>query len=705
MRFLGVPPSQALAFGAVIGALLVVLYLLKMRRRRVTVPFSPLWAKVLMQKDAASWLRRLKRLLSLLLQLLILAAVLVALTDPQPQEEVARGRSIALVIDTSASMSAIEPTQGDRQRMALALDSARALIDELSPQDKLMILAVDGQVRPLTGDFLSDKAALRAAIEGLTPSATEARLIDALSAAADALADRQDPSLVLISDAAHPAQPTLPPRLLPMNLRFRHEVVAALPDAPAVKGAPDAATLGNLSINTLNIRRYLSNKLDYELFIQVQNHFDRPVCAQVGLYNVVTSPDGGPDREQLISLDPPAADDPCKPARAGLLALSIPAKGFASRFYPRLPASSDRIAARASLDPASGLTDLLPMDDAAFVVVPQPSTLAVTAVTPGNLFLEAALLHNKNIKFSTMTPAEATPARLTALSADVVIFDNSSWDDTAPAPPKVGNYLYINPRGDASPFRVERAINAAIYIDRIDRKHPMSRWLNLRDVNISRGATLRPKNLRARNEILAQAPEGPIIVTSRDPNGSNFVALGFSLTDSDIVMRFALPLLLINALDWFSDDGGSLVQGFRTGQSWRIPLPPDLGAVDLRRPDGQVEPNIPAHNGELIYYGSLPGFYRFTPAASPSAPAPSSAPIYVAANFASWAESQLSPVSIYPPQEPPASADALPPPEALEGWDWVFERLRSFDVWTYCVLLALALLTAEWFTYHRRHTV
>ena len=65
------------AVGLAVGA-----YIIKMRRRRFEVPFVQLWKRVLEQKDANALWKQLKRLISLLLILLILALVLFAALDP-----------------------------------------------------------------------------------------------------------------------------------------------------------------------------------------------------------------------------------------------------------------------------------------------------------------------------------------------------------------------------------------------------------------------------------------------------------------------------------------------------------------------------------------------------------------------------------------------------------------------------------------------
>src|SRR5438445_3306579 len=138
MHFLGLGFAQlATIFGAV-GAGVVVLYILKLRRRPVPVPFSPLWARILKDKDATSLFSRLKRLLSLLLQLALLALLVLALGDPRTAIEVVKGRNLVVLVDTSASMQAADggPSNG-RARIDQAKDELRKLVRGLGASDRM----------------------------------------------------------------------------------------------------------------------------------------------------------------------------------------------------------------------------------------------------------------------------------------------------------------------------------------------------------------------------------------------------------------------------------------------------------------------------------------------------------------------------------------------------------------------------------------
>ena len=83
MIFAGLTATQLFAIFGVAAAAMIALYILKLRRRTFAVPFAPLWMRILKDKDATSLFSKLKRLLSLLLQIALLALLAVSLGDPR----------------------------------------------------------------------------------------------------------------------------------------------------------------------------------------------------------------------------------------------------------------------------------------------------------------------------------------------------------------------------------------------------------------------------------------------------------------------------------------------------------------------------------------------------------------------------------------------------------------------------------------------
>ena len=147
MHFTGVPLQTLLQIGALAGAMVVVFYILKLRRRPVAVPFSKIWTRILRDKEATSLFSQLKRLLSLLLQLALLALLLLALGDPRAAANLVEGRNMVVLIDASASMQATDVAPS---RLEAARERVRGMVRGLSGTDRMLIAQMDAAATPLT---------------------------------------------------------------------------------------------------------------------------------------------------------------------------------------------------------------------------------------------------------------------------------------------------------------------------------------------------------------------------------------------------------------------------------------------------------------------------------------------------------------------------------------------------------------------------
>src|SRR5450432_4303229 len=85
---------------------LVLLYVLKIRRQRVTVSSTWLWAAAARDLAAKSPFKRLVPQVPLALELLALALLALALARPATRGGQISADHVAIVVDTSASMAA-----------------------------------------------------------------------------------------------------------------------------------------------------------------------------------------------------------------------------------------------------------------------------------------------------------------------------------------------------------------------------------------------------------------------------------------------------------------------------------------------------------------------------------------------------------------------------------------------------------------------
>ena len=694
MTWLGPIPASTVALVAAIAAVLtVVAYIIKMRRRRFEVPFSSLWKRVLEQRDANALWKQLKRWLSLAFLLGIIGLVLVAALGPTLGARDPDARSVVILIDASASMKAQDgdPARKAFTRMDRAKERAKDLIDSMGGGDLAMVIRVDGQATPLSR-FEGDKPMLRKIVNGMQASDTPADLPRALSAAADALRGRQRPLAVIISDGAY-SEPQLTqvawgtaPEAEPgtstgtgMGTGTGRDLATVDMKGIDVKYMGVGSRSENVGIVAFNVRRYIANKAAYEVFIEVQNFGTEPARRQLALYNGETAIE-----VKSIELAP----------------------GQRTReIYRQLPGGESTL--RASLRPGEGAgagnSDPFPLDDQAWALLPARKTHSVLMVTRENLYLEGALLVYEDLGYEWVTPEQydAAPAEVIKNPVTGRLYDTVIFDDVTPAvvPPPPVNLIYFHPTGEHSPF-VSRGEVPRPRITETDDDHPVMRWIQLSDVNFDKSEVFVPDRTKG-DVALAYYVRDPIIAARRE-HSRKIVAFGFSLAGTDLMLRVAFPLLLVNSLDWFAGDDADLLTTYTTGRRFRIPLDGlvDVHEVTVIDPDGK-KVKAPVADGKATFYGTRVGVHQII-AYDPEEPAPVAgspdrrepiAAFELAANLGSTTESRIAPA-----EELTLGGKTLEEPDA-------FAVSARRELWIYVVLAVLLLLAVEWITYHRRITV
>src|SRR5688572_2265211 len=183
LHFVGIPLQTLLAIGGVAGGLIVVLYILKLKRRPVAVPYSRIWERILRDKEATSLFSQLKRLLSLLLQLALLALLLLALGDPRAAASLVEGRNVVVLVDASASMKAIDVSPS---RLDAAKDEVKRMVRGLGGSDRMLVAQMDAAATPLS-TLTGEVSELEGAVAQIAASDGTADLARSLRFAADTL--------------------------------------------------------------------------------------------------------------------------------------------------------------------------------------------------------------------------------------------------------------------------------------------------------------------------------------------------------------------------------------------------------------------------------------------------------------------------------------------------------------------------------------
>ena len=158
---------------------IIALYFLKLKRRPVEVPSTYLWRKTIEDLHVNSFWQRLRQSILLLLQLLLLAAVILALLRPSWQGTQLVGSRFILLIDNSASMSATDVMPS---RLDEAKRLARELIDQMQSGDLAMIVSFSQRAR-IEQSFTDDRNELRRRIDSIRPTRHGTSLDEALKLA------------------------------------------------------------------------------------------------------------------------------------------------------------------------------------------------------------------------------------------------------------------------------------------------------------------------------------------------------------------------------------------------------------------------------------------------------------------------------------------------------------------------------------------
>ncbi len=658
MTLEGLPLAELGKLFAIFGGIMVVLYILRLRRRRVQVPFSPLWSRVVVEKQASSLFRALKRIGSLLVQLAIVALVVMALGDPKvasfmgcthEDEKPPPPRHALLVIDASASMATVE---AGRTRLQLAKEKAHAIVDQLAvhPSQRVMVVQLDAKTRPLTL-WTSEPKALHAAIDQVAPDGaldTPTAIDDVLLLADDALRGRDGGETILISDLAFPAIPEARRKAIGLS-------------AIAVGGATD-----NLGIEAFNVRPYPDDSVTYVAWYAVRNESSRTVKANLFVYANPRgkSEDDFSDASRLVHTEP----------------LTLEPGATLRGKIDELKFQGSRVFARLAVDSTDPMRDAFARDDAAFAVVPERRTLNVQLVSEGNLFINAALFLRENVKLTTTAPADYKGPE----GFDVTVVDAVDVDITRP-----GNYFVIEPRG--APFK-SKGIVQQPEVSKVDKKHALARHVTFVDLN----ALETPVYEAMKKDEVVVAAKGnvPLLFTrvvADDLGVRRYVALSFDLRRSLLPMNYAFPILVVNAISWFWEDAEGLLQPNRAGVPLALAVP---GTGSTLKVSGPADATVPARRvGERVHLSaSKLGIWEVSDPTLPPDPKVSSVAA-IAVNLLSPDESRIAPV--------PADYAAWVPPTFEEPNENIWLR----DFWRVLLLAALALVMVEWMTWHRRVTI
>ena len=178
MTFLALPAFQALILALLIAGAIVFFYLIKLRRRKVFVPSSMVWRKVL-DRTMSKKVENLRTLVSIVIAATIGVLLILAVARPEIQSLTGSQERVVIVLDTSPTMMAL---MGDgRTRWQHAVDEAESLLNVGGPTTEFRLVDTSGAADSL---FTTNRNDVRSLLETLRPRAAELRFpgVDAANA-------------------------------------------------------------------------------------------------------------------------------------------------------------------------------------------------------------------------------------------------------------------------------------------------------------------------------------------------------------------------------------------------------------------------------------------------------------------------------------------------------------------------------------------
>jgi VWA domain-containing protein/aerotolerance regulator-like protein len=537
----------ALALGITLP-IVVIFYLLKVRRHDEEVSSTFLWNDLIRDLAAHEPLQRLKWNLLLLLQLLGLALITFAVARPFSAQVGQKPVQAVLLVDGSASMQArdVQPS-----RFARAITAARNTLNGLPDNSLATAILVDAHPQVLVA-ATADRQQVDRALAGAQPSGAAADMREALLLARSLGGDPASRRIYLFTDGAFNLPPDLPE------------------DLGSVQVVPvGQQTTGNVAVTTLSSRPDPQDNRREQLFARVQNFSDSAVHAVVS-----------------ISVDGQSVED---------RNVDLAANGESDQIFDQLPAGARYASVMVNtLDGQDGLS----LDDSAFAVLEQRKPAQVLLVSAGNQFLEKVLTLLPNVDLYRI--ASQRYLAVEADRFDIIVFDNY----LPPLLPR-GNLLVVNPP-DRGPYRTNGSISRP-KVTSWDREDPILSFVDLRDLNIARASKL---DVPRWGKPLTIAGDGtPLMVAGQD--GDRRVAiLPFDLQQSNLWTMSAFPILMSNIVNYLSPPGVVQAPGIQTGAPESLAPLPQVQSVRVTSPGDQVS-EFRTGQGPISYAATdVPGLYR-----------------------------------------------------------------------------------------------
>ncbi len=567
---------------------LVLLYILKIQRKRRAVASTWLWQQAKRDLMARSPFRRLVVQLPLILQACALIVLALAAARPATRGKTISGDHIAIIVDTSASMSARDQQTG-KTRIALAKTVARELVRSLPPGSDAMILDA-GRDPPIAFPADPHTPPMHTAINAITARHVEGDLGAAIGLAVS--------------------------RLSQQGGRRQIYVVT---DGNLARAAPLKSTA--VPIELISVGHPTDNAAIVRVDVRAGEH---PVLKrdQVQAFLLIANY-GKRARELYVTMKQRNASDTLasrkvlvKPGQKLPVVLTFnPAPG----------------------DYGTGLSfdisphDAMPVDDVAFGRVPAGRALPVYYGVDGDpdYWLLKALAADRDADVRRGSVGQLLASRAMPHDAFVIV------QGACPVGIGGGDLLVIDPPpGDCFGTMVGAPIEGALMTSWREKDDARLKWINRIEYPfVGKARLLRASSKR---QELMRTDKG-VVVTDISSNARYATLLGFAPGETAWPKDVGFVLFVRNLLEQARLHRSTGISGpARAGQPLRAAVPIAVKEVVVERPDGKKSKVVARKGLAVVPDVQQVGLYLL------SWSAPQAGAFITAVNLASAAESDLT---------------------------------------------------------------
>ena len=548
--------NQNLLYLLFLIPLLLLLYILRLKRKVQVVPSNLLWEQDIEDVKANTLFQKLRRNLLLPLQVLVLTLIIFAIARPFVTGAVSTAQNVILLIDASASMKATDVRES---RFESAKSSAMRIVENLGRGARMTIIRSGSSPAIISGPT-SDKSVLKETISKLKPSDTSTDLFVALQVAASLAKDMRRSEIIVLSDGSG----GLLKNSVNVNVPVRF-----------VKFGRDEAN--NVGITDFQVSNEVSGQ---QAFLSIHNFSLKKQSFTIELYH-----DNDLIDVQRLNLSPQE--------RRSVIFNDI------NYIDGSLTASID-------------VKDDFLIDNKAYYVLHESNKPRILIVGEGSVFLEKAIetgfgriskekpesyssVTRRNEIYSSVTRRNEIYSSVTRRNEkgyDAIIFDGFL--------PKIlpdSNIMFVNPDGDLPYAKLLSRKNKPTIIG-WDKSHQLMRFVDLSELKLD---FVNDYEMPSWMKPLVESDMSPIVWYGEN-NAQRAIVLPFTIQPEtgNFPLIPAFPIFMSNAINWLAGQNFYGMSG-KTGEPIQLFIPEATGVqINVKKPDGS-EVKVQLDKGKIVF--------------------------------------------------------------------------------------------------------